>query len=81
MNTFMRILPIARGIVTAVGVAVCGYVLADNNWLDSRVLFPVVIIVFLLSSGSSWSQLSMQSGLHRDYHPPSAGSRNRQTRR
>ena len=65
MNTMLRILPIARGIVVVLAVAICGYVVAHNNWLDSRLLFPIVIIMFLLSSGSFWSQSSTQSELRR----------------
>ncbi len=66
MNAMIRILPIACGTIIAVAVAICGYVVAHNNWLDSRLLFPIVIILFLYSSGSFWSHSSTQPDLRRN---------------
>ncbi len=66
MNAMLRILPIACGTIIVLAVAVCGYVLAHNNLLDSRLLFPIVIIMFLFSSGSFWSHSSTQPDLRRN---------------
>jgi hypothetical protein len=80
MSAMFRILPIAHGTVIVVAVAICGYVVAHNNGLDSRLLFPIVIMMFLFSSGSSWSH-STQPEFRRCYQLLIAGFRNRRTRR
>ena len=66
MNAMLRILPIACGTIIVLAVVVCGYVVAHNNLLDSRLLFPIVIIMFLFSSGSFWSHSSTQPDLRRN---------------